>query len=129
MMSTRRSSYYGSEMDPNAYGRTSDLTIAAGAQWTHAFKQLWFMPAELIGGIEYNYNYLHDVTIGYNHDALQKVNNYSAYAQNEWRNDRWGFLIGARVDKNTLISDPPPSGLLPSLRKCAVQSVARRLLY
>ena len=106
MMSTRRSSYYGSEMDPNAYGRTSDLTIAAGAQWTHAFKQLWFMPAELIGGIEYNYNYLHDVTIGYNHDALQKVNNYSAYAQNEWRNDRWGFLIGARVDKNTLISDP-----------------------
>lgn len=106
MMSTRRTSYYGSEQDPNAYGRTSDLTVASGAQWTHNFTQLWFMPSELIGGIEYNYNYLHDVTVGYSHDALQKVNTYSAYAQNEWRDDKWGFLIGARIDKNSLISNP-----------------------
>ena len=29
---TRRQSYYGSEMDPDAYGRTSDLVITAGGQ-------------------------------------------------------------------------------------------------
>ena len=101
---TRRSSYYGSDMDPNAYGRTHDLVVVAGAQYIRSFKQLWFMPSEFTGGVEYNYNYLHDVTLGYDHDVEQRVNIYSGYLQNEWRDDKWGFLIGARVDKHSLIS-------------------------
>ncbi len=103
MMSTKRKSYYGSDMDPNAYGRTSDIVVTAGTQWTHPMQRFLFMPAELVAGLEYSYNRLHDVTIGYEHDILQKVNIYSGYLQNEWRNDRWGFLIGARVDKHSLI--------------------------
>jgi len=103
--STRRQSYYGSHQDPNAYGRTSDLVVNAGTQWTHAIKHLLFMPAELIAGLEYNYNRLHDVTIGYNHDVLQNVNIYSGYVQNEWRDDRWGFLLGARLDKHSLVDN------------------------
>lgn len=105
-MSTHRKSYYGSEKDPDAYGKTTDLTATAGAQFTHNFEKLWFMPAEMIGGLEYVYNRLHDISIGYDHDVLQKVNTYSAYFQNEWRDDRWGFLIGARLDKNSLIKNP-----------------------
>ena len=61
------------------------------------------MPAELIGGLEYSFNRLHDVTIGYDHDIKQKVNIYSGYLQNEWRDKHWGFLVGARVDKHSLI--------------------------
>lgn len=106
MQDTRRKSYYGSEQDPNAYGRTHDLVTVAGSQWTHSFDRLWFMPAELIAGLEYNYNYLNDVTIGYDHDVTQCVNIYSGYLQNEWRTDRWGFLIGARVDKHSLVDNP-----------------------
>ncbi len=106
MQDTRRKSYYGSEQDPNAYGRTHDLVALGGAQWTHAFKRLWFMPAELIAGVEYNYNYLNDVTIGYDHDVTQCVNIYSGYLQNEWRTDRWGFLVGARLDKHSLVDNP-----------------------
>lgn len=101
--STRRQSYYGSEMDPNAYGRTSDIVVTAGSQWTHPIDRFLFMPSELVAGLEYSFNRLHDVTIGYDHDILQKVNIYSAYLQNEWKNDRWGFLIGARADKHSLI--------------------------
>lgn len=100
---TRRKSYYGSEMDPDAYGRTSDIVVTAGSQWTHNMKKFLFMPAELVAGIEYNYNRLHDVTIGYNHNALQNVNIFSGYLQNEWRNDTWGFLVGARADKHSMI--------------------------
>lgn len=100
---THRQSYYGSNMDPDAYGRTSDAVVTAGSQWTHPFSRLWFMPAELVAGLEYSYNRLHDRTLGYNHDLLQNVNIYSAYLQNEWRTDRWGFLIGARLDKHSLI--------------------------
>lgn len=102
---TKRNSYYGSDMDPNAYGRTSDIVVTAGSQWTHPFDRLLFMPSELIAGLEYSFNRLHDVTIGYDHDVLQRVNIYSGYLQNEWRNRQWGFLIGARVDKHSLINN------------------------
>lgn len=101
--STKRQSYYGSEMDPNAYGRTSDLVVTAGSQWTHPIDRFLFMPSELVAGLEYSYNRLHDVTVGYGHDILQNVNIYSGYLQNEWKDDRWGFLVGARVDKHSLI--------------------------
>lgn len=106
MQDTRRQSYYGSEQDPNAYGKTHDLVALGGGQWTHSFGRLWFMPAELIAGVEYNYNYLNDVTIGYDHDVTQCVNIFSGYLQNEWRTDRWGFLVGARIDKHSLVTDP-----------------------
>ncbi len=106
MQGTRRKSYYGSEMDPNAYGRTSDMVVTAGGQWTHPMDRFLFMPAELVSGVEYSFNRLHDVTVGYDHDILQKVNIYSAYLQNEWRDERFGFLLGARIDKHSLISNP-----------------------
>lgn len=103
---TRRQSYYGSEMDPNAYGRTSDIVVTSGAQWNHPISHFLFMPSELLAGLEYSYNRLHDVTIGYNHDILQNVNIYSGYLQNEWKNEKWGFLVGARLDKHSLIDNP-----------------------
>lgn len=103
---SNRRSYYGSNMDPNAYGRTSDVVATGGAQLTHPFSRLVFMPSELVAGVEYSYNRLHDVTVGYNHNSLQITNVYSAYVQNEWRDSRWGFLAGARIDKHSLISAP-----------------------
>ena len=105
MQNTRRNSYYGSGMDENAYGRTKDFVAVGGAQFTHSFKRLWFMPSELVAGLEYNHNYLNDVTLGYDHDVTQKVDIYSGYLQNEWRTNRWGFLVGARIDKHSLIDN------------------------
>lgn len=103
---TKRQSYYGSGMDPDAYGRTADLVVTAGTQWTHKIDRFLFMPAELVAGVEYDFNRLHDVTIGYNHDMLQKVHIFGSYLQNEWRNERWGFLVGARLDKHSMIDHP-----------------------
>ena len=105
MQDTKRDSYYGSGMDPNAYGNTHDLVIVGGAQYTLGIDNLLFMPAEFMAGAEYNHNYLHDVTVGYDHDYIQKVNIYSGFVQNEWRNDMWGFLVGARFDKHTLVNN------------------------
>ena len=100
---TARKSYYGAGQDPDAYGRTHDLTVAAGTQYIHSFEGLFFMPADLTVGAEYNYNYLEDESLGYDHHTLQKVNIYSLYAQNEWKNRKWSFLLGCRMDKHTLI--------------------------
>ena len=98
-----RESYYGAGMDPNAYGQTTDLTWVAGAQYIYKFANCLFMPANLTVGLEYNEDYLKDNMWGYNRTTNQTVRIASAYAQNEWRNEHWGILIGGRLDKHNLI--------------------------
>ncbi len=102
---TNRDSYYGAGMDPNAYGKTHDLTLVAGAQYMHKFDHFLFMPAEMTAGAEYNYDALSDDAPGYDRYIDQKVHIGSVYFQNEWKNDRWGFLIGARLDKHNLVKN------------------------
>ena len=98
-----RKSYYGSKQDPDAYGRTHDLTVATGAQYIHSFDRLWFLPADLTLGVEYNYNDLDDESIGYDYRTKQKVHIIGAYLQNEWKNEHWSLLIGGRLDKHSLV--------------------------
>ncbi len=100
---TARKSYYGSYMDPNAYGHTHDLTMAAGAQYIHAFDRLLFMPSELTLGVEYSYDDLYDISQGYGMETDQKVHIVGGYFQNEWRTKRWSLLVGGRLDKHNLV--------------------------
>ena len=98
-----RDSYYGAQQDPNAYGKTTDLTWVGGAQYVYKFEKCLFMPSDLTVGLEYNEDYLKDNMWGYNRVTDQTVRIASAYAQNEWKNARWGILIGGRLDKHNLI--------------------------
>ena len=98
-----RESYYGAGKDPNAYGKTLDLTWVAGAQYVHKSKDFLSMPADLTLGLEYNEDRLQDNMWGYGRETNQTVRIVSAYAQNEWKNERWGILVGGRLDKHNLI--------------------------
>ena len=98
-----RDSYYGAGKDPNAYGRTLDLTWVGGAQYVYKFDRCIFMPADLTAGLEYNEDYLRDNMWGYGRQTDQTVRIASAYAQNEWKNEKWGILIGGRLDKHNLL--------------------------
>ena len=98
-----RDSYYGAGMDPNAYGKTYDLTWVGGAQYIYRMAECLFMPSDLTVGLEYNEDYLQDNMWGYDRVTDQTVRIVSAYAQNEWKNSRWGLLIGGRLDKHNLI--------------------------
>ena len=98
-----RDSYYGAGMDPDAYGKTLDLTWVAGAQYIFKAEECLFMPSDLTVGIEYNEDYLKDNMWGYDRITDQTVRIASLYAQNEWKNARWGILIGGRLDKHNLI--------------------------
>ena len=100
---TARRSYYGSKQDPDAYGKTHDITVAAGAQYIHAFGRLWFMPAELTVGAEYSFDDLSDRSLGYDMATDQTVHIVGAYFQNEWKTERWSLLVGGRVDKHNLV--------------------------
>lgn len=102
---TDRDSYYGTGQDPNAYGKTTDLTFMTGTQYSYSFDQFLFMPSDLTAGLEYNYDHLKDEMIGYNRYTNQKVHIESLFLQNEWKNKRWSFLVGARMDKHNMIDN------------------------
>jgi len=98
-----RSSYFGTNCNPDAFGATKDLTVNGGAQYIHSFKRLWFMPSVLTAGADVTWNKLHDTMLGYNRDILQQTLLVGAYAQNEWKTEKLGILLGIRLDHHSLV--------------------------
>ncbi len=102
----KRKSYYGAGQDLFAYGNTEDISIVSGSQFLYSFDKLIFLPADITIGAEYNMNELEDKIPGYNRHIRQNIQIGSLYAQNEWKNDQWSILGGARMDKHSLINRP-----------------------
>lgn len=125
---TARKSYYGSHRDPDAYGTTHDVTAAAGVQYVHAFRKLWFMPAELTIGAEYSFDRLADRSVGYDIRTDQTVHIAGAYLQNEWKTQRWSLLVGGRLDKHNLVDKVIFSPRV-NLRFNPTESVNLRMSY
>lgn len=101
-----RDSYYGGGQDLNAYGTTKDLTFVAGSQYVYRADRCLFMPAHFTAGVEYNQDNLEDSQTGYDRFISQEVRIGSLFMQNEWKNDRWGILIGGRFDKHNMLRRP-----------------------
>ncbi|MBQ1173962.1 MAG: carboxypeptidase-like regulatory domain-containing protein, partial [Alistipes sp.] len=99
-----RATYFGADMNPDAYGTTKDLTFVAGGQYTHNYKA--GLPAELTAGVEYNYNSLNDYYIATQRRLDQQTSTIGLFAQNEWKSDKVNFLIGFRLDKHNMIDRP-----------------------
>ncbi len=98
-----RDSYFGTDYSLDAYGTTFDAMIVGGGTYTLNMDNFLFMPAEFTAGVEYSNNYLKDRMLGYGVSINQLSEFYGVYAQNEWRNDKWSMLIGARLDKHNMI--------------------------
>ena len=99
-----------------------------GAQYVHTFDKCFFMPSDLTAGLEYNRDRLKDNMCGYNRHTDQTVNIYSAFLQNEWKNDRWGILIGGRLDKHNMVDNVIFSPRA-NLRFNPTQNINLRLSY
>ena len=123
-----RNSYYGAGRNPDAYGATSDRTLVAGAQYTYSFERLWFSPAELTAGVEYNGNALHDRYVGLGRDLRQTTHSTGLFFQNEWRSDRFSLLVGGRLDKHNLMRNVVFSPRV-NLRYTPREEVGLRLSY
>ncbi len=101
---TKRDSYYGGGA-AEAYGTTTEFLWVSGAQLTQKWDNFLFMPATTIAGVEYNHNDLKDRYLQQDWDPIdQKVGVASAYLQNEWSTDKWGILVGGRVDHNDILN-------------------------
>ena len=101
-----RESYYGGGQDPNAYGATKDLTFVVGSQYVFHAEKCLFMPADFTAGFEYNQDNLKDSQWGYDRFISQDARIESVFAQNEWKNDMWGILIGGRLDWHNMLEKP-----------------------
>jgi outer membrane receptor for ferrienterochelin and colicins len=100
----RRESYFAAERYANNYGNTSDRTLVAGTQYTLAFEKLCFMPAELTAGMEHTHNGLNDSYVSLERHMKQTSVVSGGFLQNEWKNQRFGILLGARLDKHNMMN-------------------------
>lgn len=105
LQDVKRDTYYGTNYNPKAYGSTDNITLASGAQYAYKFDKLLFMPSQLTAGFEFHYDNLNDKMLGYNRNLKQITNIYGGYLQNEWKDEKFTFLVGARLDKHNLVDD------------------------
>ncbi|MDR1897879.1 MAG: TonB-dependent receptor [Prevotellaceae bacterium] len=101
-----RDSYFAAERNTDNYGNTGDRIFVGGTQYTRRFDRLWFMPAELTGGVEYAFNDMSDKYASLNRDMRQITSVVGGFLQNEWKTGRFGILVGARLDKHSLMRRP-----------------------
>lgn len=132
MQHVNRESYYGERDDSEpfgtAYGYTQDLTLNYGALYSRHFDTLWFLPAEFTAGLEHTLDRLQDHTLDSPDTLRQHIGIFSAYLQNEWKDLRWSILVGARMDKHTMIDNPVVSPRL-NLRYAPSDHLALRVGY
>jgi outer membrane receptor for ferrienterochelin and colicins len=100
-----RTSYYGAQQDPNAFGATSGKTSLTGIQYSYQIDTLLFLPSVLTLGSEYSYDNLTDTMLGYSRTIHQTINVESIFAENEWESKDLTFLFGLRLDKNNLVDN------------------------
>ena len=122
-----RNSYFDTDKNLDAYGRTTDYTLNSGMQWIHDFKNGSF-PAIFTAGFDYTMDKLHDVMIGYNREIIQKTHVGGLYAQNEWKNSKYGILVGLRADKHSMIKSPILSPRV-TLRYAPTKEITLRTSY
>ena len=100
-----RHSYFGTNYNPNAYGKSTDIVSVTGAQYRFSYPCGW-MNADLSAGAEYSYNQLRDQILGYNRNTLQYVHLGGGYVQNEWKNKYLSVLVGGRLEQHSLLDKP-----------------------
>lgn len=123
-----RDSYFGTNQNLDAYGKTKDMTFVGGGQYAHSMDRFLFMPAELTVGAEYSNNKLNDEMLGYNRTIDQLSECYGVFLQNEWKNDKVSFLLGGRLDKHNKVNKPIFSPRV-NLRYAPIDLVTLRLSY
>lgn len=100
-----RNSYFGTNKNPNAYGKSTDLVSVTGAQYRFSYP-CGITNADLSAGVEYSYNQLRDQILGYGRNTLQKVHLGGGYVQNEWKTTAWSVLVGGRLEQHSLLNKP-----------------------
>ena len=122
-----RDSYFGTNYNPNAYGKSTDIVSVTGAQYRFSYP-CGIMNADLSAGAEYSYNQLRDQILGYDRNTLQRVHLGGGYVQNEWKNKQWSILVGGRLEQHSLL-DKPVFSPRANIRYTPIDPIILRLSY
>ena len=122
-----RDSYFGTNYNPNAYGKSTDIVSVTGAQYRFSYP-CGLMNADLSAGAEYSYNQLRDQILGYDRNTLQRVHLGGGYVQNEWKNKQWSILVGGRLEQHSLL-DKPVFSPRANIRYTPIDPIILRLSY
>ena len=122
-----RDSYFGTNYNPNAYGKSTDIVSVTGAQYRFSYP-CGIMNADLSAGAEYSYNQLRDQILGYDRNTLQGVHLGGGYVQNEWKNKQWSILVGGRLEQHSLL-DKPVFSPRANIRYTPIEPIILRLSY
>ena len=122
-----RDSYFGTNYNPNAYGKSTDIVSVTGAQYRFSYP-CGIMNADLSAGAEYSYNQLRDQILGYDRNTLQRVHLGGGYIQNEWKNRQWSILVGGRLEQHSLL-DKPVFSPRANIRYTPIEPIILRVSY
>lgn len=99
---SERDSYYGSGMDPNAYGRTDNPLLVAGSQLN-----LRRGNHLISAGLQYSRDKLTDVQPAYDRYVADTYSNFGLFIQDDWTPGRgWELVYGLRVDDFSELENP-----------------------
>ena len=122
-----RDSYFGTNYNPNAYGKSTDIVSVNGAQYRFSYP-CGIMNADLSAGAEYSFNQLRDQILGYDRNTLQRVHLGGGYVQNEWKNKQWSILVGGRLEQHSLL-DKPVFSPRANIRYTPIDPIILRVSY
>lgn len=79
----------------NAYGKSTDLALVGGLQYSFQPNENWL----ILAGSEYQFSSVDDAMPGYGRAILQEVGTWGSYLQTEWKPaKRWSITAGGRFD-------------------------------
>jgi outer membrane receptor for ferrienterochelin and colicins len=101
MAHTERDSYYGSGMDPSAYGSSDNPLLVADSQFNHRLGSHFFS-----WGLQYSRDELTDSQPAYERFIADTYSSLGLFFQDDWiMGGGWELLYGARVDDYSKLSD------------------------
>ncbi len=101
---TKRDSYYGAGMDPNAYGTTDNPYWVYDAQFNHHFDAAGMHT--LSWGVQGSIDSLEDSQPAYDFATDEDYTNVGVFIQDDWAfHDTWALVAGLRMDDNSEVDN------------------------
>ena len=101
---TNRYHYTGLDQ-AEAWGKTNNITLQSGAQFSFAQKVGEKGKSTLIGGVEHYYDAIQDEIRGYDYYINQNITQVAGFLQDQFDiGEKWSFVAGVRTTNHSKVS-------------------------
>lgn len=101
---TNRHHYTGLD-HAEAWGRTNNVTLQSGVQFSHQHAIGKKSKSTLIGGVEHYYDVMQDEIRGYDYAVDQNITQFAGFLQEQFDlGEKWSFVAGLRTTNHSKVS-------------------------